>query len=139
MVELCSVSFLSCESGCLGVEVTDLWPKNLAFELSTAEYFPCSGAMHVKYVEAQTCWCGSTVSTFTWAPCVFSNHTKAPERITFGFVVRITCSALKAHSSTHPFRVVPRMRKLDCSEIESGVLSDESRFNLSSDDNRVRV
>ncbi|GFW56372.1 transposable element Tcb2 transposase [Trichonephila clavipes] len=33
----------------------------------------------------------------------------------------------------------PRMRKLDCSGGNHVVFSDESRFNLSSDDNRVRV
>ncbi|GFT58645.1 transposable element Tcb2 transposase [Trichonephila clavipes] len=39
-----------------------------------------------------------------------------------------------------PFGVVPRTRKLDCSGIELGRLfSYESRFNVSSDDNCVRV
>ncbi|GFW09703.1 transposable element Tcb2 transposase [Trichonephila clavipes] len=37
------------------------------------------------------------------------------------------------------FGVVPRTRKLGCSGMEQVVFSDESRFNLSSDDNRVRV
>ncbi|GFV27544.1 uncharacterized protein TNCV_2596401 [Trichonephila clavipes] len=37
-----------------------------------------------------------------------------------------------------PFRVVQRTRKLDCSGMEPGHLfSDESRFNLGSDDVRV--
>ncbi|GFX48992.1 transposable element Tcb2 transposase [Trichonephila clavipes] len=51
----------------------------------------------------------------------------------------ITCAALDAHPSTPPFRVVSRTRKLDAVEWNLVVFSDESRFNLSSDDNRVRV
>ncbi|GFW53182.1 mariner Mos1 transposase [Trichonephila clavipes] len=35
--------------------------------------------------------------------------------------------------------MVLRTRKMDCSGMEPVVFSDESRFNLSSDDNRVRV
>ncbi|GFY06955.1 uncharacterized protein TNCV_4090571 [Trichonephila clavipes] len=82
-----------------------------------------------------------TGSTFIRDPCVFSNHTKAPGRWTFGIAVPITCATLDAPPpSTPPFGVVPRTRKLDCSGIEPGSLyRRESRFNLSSDDNRVRV
>ncbi|GFT86042.1 transposable element Tcb1 transposase [Trichonephila clavipes] len=53
-------------------------------------------------------------------------------------MVPITCANLDAHPSTPPFGVVPRTRKLDCSGNQV-VFSDESRFNHSSDDNRVRV
>ncbi|GFT94366.1 transposable element Tcb2 transposase [Trichonephila clavipes] len=38
-----------------------------------------------------------------------------------------------------PFGVVPRTRKLDCSGMEQVVLSNELRFNFTSDDNRVGV
>ncbi|GFV75187.1 integrase catalytic domain-containing protein [Trichonephila clavipes] len=52
----------------------------------------------------------------------------------------ITCAALDAHTLTPPFGVVPRTRKLDCAAAWNQVVfSDESRFKLSSDDNRVRV
>ncbi|GFX52084.1 uncharacterized protein TNCV_4654131 [Trichonephila clavipes] len=63
-----------------------------------------------------------TGSTFIRGPCVFSNHTKAPGCRTFGIAVPITCAALDAHSSTPPFGVVARSRKLDCSEMELGRL-----------------
>ncbi|GFX90644.1 uncharacterized protein TNCV_3194621 [Trichonephila clavipes] len=49
------------------------------------------------------------------------------------------CVTLDAQPSTPPFRVVPRTRKLDRSEWNQVVFSDESRFNLSRDDNRVRL
>ncbi|GFV41771.1 hypothetical protein TNCV_3629221 [Trichonephila clavipes] len=45
-------------------------------------------------------------------------------------------AALDAHPSTPPFGVVPRTRKLDCNGMEPG--SNESKFKLGSDDNRVR-
>ncbi|GFU61366.1 transposable element Tcb2 transposase [Trichonephila clavipes] len=49
-------------------------------------------------------------------------------------------AALDTHLSTPPFGVVPRTRKLDyTAEWNQVIFSDESRFNLSSDDNRVRV
>ncbi|GFU98840.1 hypothetical protein TNCV_672971 [Trichonephila clavipes] len=35
--------------------------------------------------------------------------------------------------------VVPRTKKVDCREMEQIVFSDESKFNLSCDYNRVRV
>ncbi|GFU56784.1 putative transposable element [Trichonephila clavipes] len=51
------------------------------------------------------------------------------------------CAAFDAHPLRPPFGVVPRMRKLVCSGIEPGhfINTRESRFNLSSDDNHVRV
>ncbi|GFS97802.1 hypothetical protein TNCV_2017801 [Trichonephila clavipes] len=48
------------------------------------------------------------------------------------------CTTHEAHSSTPPFGGVPRTRKL-AAEWNQVVFSDESRFNRSSDDNRVRV
>ncbi|GFU70884.1 uncharacterized protein TNCV_2206011 [Trichonephila clavipes] len=62
---------------------------------------------------------GRTVSS---GPYVFSNHTKASGRMSFGIVVPITCVALDAHPSTPPFGVVPCTRKLDCSGMEPGRL-----------------
>ncbi|GFX66933.1 HTH_Tnp_Tc3_2 domain-containing protein [Trichonephila clavipes] len=38
---------------------------------------------------------------------------------TFAIAAPIACAALDAHSSTPPFGVVPRTRKLDCSGMES--------------------
>ncbi|GFT75085.1 transposable element Tcb2 transposase [Trichonephila clavipes] len=49
------------------------------------------------------------------------------------------CAALDAHPSTPQFEVVPRTRKLTAAEWNQVVFSDESRFNLNSDDNRVLV
>ncbi|GFU38725.1 transcription factor RFX4 [Trichonephila clavipes] len=49
-------------------------------------------------------------------------------------------SPLRVLPLTSPFGVMPRRRKLDCAvEWNPVVFSDESTFNLSSDDNRVRV
>ncbi|GFT44105.1 hypothetical protein TNCV_2111301 [Trichonephila clavipes] len=60
--------------------------------------------------------------------------------MTFGITAPITCATLDANPSTPTFRVVPWKRKLDISvEWDQVDLSDESRFNLSSDDNCVRV
>ncbi|GFT37193.1 uncharacterized protein TNCV_1126581 [Trichonephila clavipes] len=61
-------------------------------------------------------------ATATRGPYVFSNHTKAPGRRTFGIAAPITCASLDAHPSTPPFGVVPRTRKLDCSGMEPGHL-----------------
>ncbi|GFU10101.1 transposable element Tcb2 transposase [Trichonephila clavipes] len=90
-----------------------------------------------------------TCSTFTRGLCVFSNHMKAPGSRTFGITAPITCAALDTHPSTPPIGVVPRTRKLDRSAMEpirlyqgiqiQVVFSDKSRFNIISDDNRVRV
>ncbi|GFX46397.1 uncharacterized protein TNCV_238591 [Trichonephila clavipes] len=63
-----------------------------------------------------------TGSIFIRDPCVFSNHTKAPGRKTFGIAAPITCAALDAHPSTPPFGVVPRSKKLDLSGMERGRL-----------------
>ncbi|GFV07192.1 transposable element Tcb2 transposase [Trichonephila clavipes] len=51
----------------------------------------------------------------------------------------IPSAALDAHPSTLPFGVVPLTRNWTAAEWNHDVFSDESRFNLSSDDNRVRV
>ncbi|GFX74519.1 hypothetical protein TNCV_3214061 [Trichonephila clavipes] len=51
----------------------------------------------------------------------------------------ITCTDLDAHPTTPSFGMI---WKLDCHlkfGLDNIVFSDESRFNLSSDDNRVRV
>ncbi|GFV67568.1 uncharacterized protein TNCV_4622481 [Trichonephila clavipes] len=61
-------------------------------------------------------------SPFTRGSCVFSNHTKAPGRRTLGIAAPITCAALGAHSTTPPFGVVLRTKKLDCSGLEPGRL-----------------
>ncbi|GFY14637.1 transposable element Tcb1 transposase [Trichonephila clavipes] len=53
--------------------------------------------------------------------------------------IPITWDVLEAHASITLFGVVPRTRNLDCSKWNQVVFSDESRFNLSSDDNCVRV
>ncbi|GFY03978.1 HTH_Tnp_Tc3_2 domain-containing protein [Trichonephila clavipes] len=42
--------------------------------------------------------------------------------LTEGHLGSITCAALDAHSSTLPFGVVPRPRKLDCSGMKQGRL-----------------
>ncbi|GFV77047.1 hypothetical protein TNCV_691151 [Trichonephila clavipes] len=39
---------------------------------------------------------------------------EAPGRKTFGIAAPITCAALDAQTSTPPFGVVPRTRKLNC-------------------------
>ncbi|GFW39275.1 transposable element Tcb1 transposase [Trichonephila clavipes] len=54
-------------------------------------------------------------------------------------VVPITCAALDAHPSTHPFEWCHARGNRTAVEWNHFVFSDESRFNLSSDDNRVRV
>ncbi|GFW56367.1 hypothetical protein TNCV_2088761 [Trichonephila clavipes] len=60
--------------------------------------------------------------------------------VLLGFKRPVPKFCFDAHPSTHPFGVVPRTRKLDCSGMEPGrLLQRESRFNLSSDENRVRV
>ncbi|GFX73927.1 transposable element Tcb2 transposase [Trichonephila clavipes] len=83
---------------------------------------------------------GRPQQTTTSGPYVFPNHTKVPGRRTFGIAAPITCAALDAHPSMPPFGVVPRTRKLDCAaEWNQVIFSDKSRFDLSSDDNRVRV
>ncbi|GFY22070.1 transposable element Tcb2 transposase [Trichonephila clavipes] len=46
-------------------------------------------------------------------------------------------ASLDTHPSTPPFAVVPNTRKMNCRN--QVVFSDKSRFNLSSDDNGVRV
>ncbi|GFV15601.1 uncharacterized protein TNCV_4836271 [Trichonephila clavipes] len=48
------------------------------------------------------------------------------------------CAALDAHPSTPPLGVVPHTRKLTAVEWTQIIFSNEFRFNLSSDDNRVR-
>ncbi|GFT88982.1 hypothetical protein TNCV_3084301 [Trichonephila clavipes] len=50
------------------------------------------------------------------------------------------CATLYTHPSTPPFGVMPRTRKLNCAaEWNQFAFSNESRFNLSSYDNRVRM
>ncbi|GFT86564.1 uncharacterized protein TNCV_641381 [Trichonephila clavipes] len=75
-----------------------------------------------------------TSSTFTRGPGVFSNHTKAPGRRKFGIEA--------------PMTPTDRGQRLDWCQTRGNwtaaewslvVFSDEFRFNLSSDDNRVRV
>ncbi|GFV33028.1 uncharacterized protein TNCV_1390851 [Trichonephila clavipes] len=80
-----------------------------------------------------------TASTFTRGPCDFSNLTK---RLAEGHL-----------GSRHPLRVLPltpthrhlrlewcrALGNLIAAEWNQVVFRDESRFNLSSDDNRVRV
>ncbi|GFX37289.1 transposable element Tcb2 transposase [Trichonephila clavipes] len=89
-----------------------------------------------KCTRTTNCFIGrypGTGSTFIRSPCAFSNHTKAPGRRTFGIAAPNTWAA-DAHSSTPPFG-----GKWTAAEWNQVVFSDESRFNLSSDDNRVRV
>ncbi|GFT87081.1 uncharacterized protein TNCV_2197651 [Trichonephila clavipes] len=85
-------------------------------------------------------------STFIRGLCVFSNHHEGTWLKNICDRGAHTCAVIDAHPSTPPFGVEPRTMKLDCSRIETGLLSlatrereRESRFNLSSDDNRVRV
>ncbi|GFY08926.1 transposable element Tcb2 transposase [Trichonephila clavipes] len=61
----------------------------------------------------------------------------APGGRTFGIASPVTCAALDAHPSTPPFGVLPRARNWTAAECNQVVLSDESRFNICSDDNRV--
>ncbi|GFV05965.1 transposable element Tcb2 transposase [Trichonephila clavipes] len=63
----------------------------------------------------------------------------APGLRTFGNAAPITCAALDAHPSTPPFEVVLRTKNWTTAKWNQVVFSDESRFNLSSDNNRVRV
>ncbi|GFT25848.1 transposable element Tcb1 transposase [Trichonephila clavipes] len=58
---------------------------------------------------------------------------------TFGIAVPITCAAIDAYPSTPPFGLVPLRGNWTAAEWSKVILSDESRFNLSSDDSRVRV
>ncbi|GFW02501.1 uncharacterized protein TNCV_2455171 [Trichonephila clavipes] len=62
---------------------------------------------------------------------------KAPGGRIFGIAAPITCATLDAHPSTPLFGVVPCSEKTGLQR--KVVFRDESRFNLSSDDNGVRV
>ncbi|GFX08683.1 transposable element Tcb1 transposase [Trichonephila clavipes] len=73
--------------------------------------------------------------TATSGPCVFSNHTNAPCRRIFGITTPITCAALDAYVWSGAAQEETGLQRNGT----SAVYSDESRFNLSSDDNRVRV
>ncbi|GFW47719.1 transposable element Tcb1 transposase [Trichonephila clavipes] len=64
----------------------------------------------------------------------------ALDRPTFGITAPITCAARDAYPSTPPGLDWCRARgNWTAAEWNQVVFSDESRFNLSSDDNRVRV
>ncbi|GFU74894.1 transposable element Tcb2 transposase [Trichonephila clavipes] len=78
-------------------------------------------------------------STFTRVPSVFSNLTKTPGLRTFGIAACIMCPALDAQPLIPPFGVVPRTRNWTAAEWNQVVFSDESRFNINSDDDRVHV
>ncbi|GFW45194.1 transposable element Tcb2 transposase [Trichonephila clavipes] len=97
---------------------------------------------HKKCTSTANCFIShhsGTGSTFTRGPCVFSNHTR---RLAEGHL-----------ESRRPLRVLPltpthgRLRLEWChtrgnwtaAEWNQVVFIDESRFNLSSDDNRVLV
>ncbi|GFX05842.1 transposable element Tcb2 transposase [Trichonephila clavipes] len=80
-----------------------------------------------------------TGSTFTRGPCIFSNHAKAPGLRTFGIVVPIACATLDAHPSTSPFGVVHARGNWTAAEWNQVVFREKSRFNLSNDDNSVRM
>ncbi|GFS76289.1 transposable element Tcb2 transposase [Trichonephila clavipes] len=72
-----------------------------------------------------------------WAPV--SSRT-IRRRLTEGHLGSRRPLRVLSHPSMPPFGVVPCTRKLDCSGMELGCLFiNESRFNLSSDDNRGRV
>ncbi|GFT25532.1 transposable element Tcb1 transposase [Trichonephila clavipes] len=58
---------------------------------------------------------------------------------TYGIRVPIACATPDAHPATPPFGVVPCTRSCTAAKWNQVVLSDKSRFSLSSDDNRVRV
>ncbi|GFS81946.1 uncharacterized protein TNCV_2497321 [Trichonephila clavipes] len=57
----------------------------------------------------------------------------------FGIVVLITYTTFDAHPPTPPFEWCRTRGNLPAAERNQVVFSDESRFNLSSDDNCVRV
>ncbi|GFW56412.1 transposable element Tcb1 transposase [Trichonephila clavipes] len=93
-----------------------------------------------KCLRTSNCFIGrhpGTSSTFTGGPFVFSNHTKA-------------AGLLGSRRPLHELPLTPTYRCLrlesyhargnwTAAEWNQVVFNDESRFNLSSDDNRVRV
>ncbi|GFX11576.1 transposable element Tcb1 transposase [Trichonephila clavipes] len=70
-------------------------------------------------------------NTFTRGPCVFSNHTKAP-----GWQSRPYLPLTPTHRLLRLEWCRERGNEAEWNQV---VLCDESRFNHSSDDNRVRV
>ncbi|GFW38434.1 uncharacterized protein TNCV_1332871 [Trichonephila clavipes] len=90
-----------------------------------AAFFHCCSSnqnpMHGQFPTGKDSWC-KYIQALCDGPRVFSNHTKAPGRRTFGIAAPITCAALDARPSTPPFGVVPPTRKLDCSGMQPGRL-----------------
>ncbi|GFX26981.1 transposable element Tcb2 transposase [Trichonephila clavipes] len=80
-----------------------------------------------------------TGSSFTRAPCVFSNHMKAIGLWKFGIAVPITFLPLTPTHRRLRLKWCRARGNWTAVEWNQVVFSDESRFNLSSDDNRVFV
>ncbi|GFX24610.1 hypothetical protein TNCV_3343901 [Trichonephila clavipes] len=74
------------------------------------------------------------IYTVTNLRCSRQNHRKALGCKTSSIAAPITCAAYDTHPPTPPFRVVSRRK-----EWNKVVFTDETRFNLSSDDNRVHM
>ncbi|GFW44554.1 uncharacterized protein TNCV_4481001 [Trichonephila clavipes] len=80
-----------------------------------------------------------TGSIFNRGPCVFSNHSKGPGRRTLGSRCLLCVLPLTPTHLRLSLEWCHTRGKWTAAEWSQVVFSDESRFNLRSDDNRVRV